>query len=59
MWLYRGMFEEVPLPLDAPVYVSHAEASAFARRLERSLPTASQFHRAALERCELDRKSVV
>jgi formylglycine-generating enzyme required for sulfatase activity len=46
-WLYQGMFEEVPLPLDAPVYVSHAEASAFARRLERSLPTEPQFHRAA------------
>jgi ergothioneine biosynthesis protein EgtB len=47
VWLYRGMFEEVPLPLDAPVYVSHAEASAFARRLRRSLPSESQFHRAA------------
>ncbi len=30
-WLYRTMFEEVPLPLDWPVYVSHAEAMAYAR----------------------------
>jgi formylglycine-generating enzyme required for sulfatase activity len=29
------------------VYVSHAEASAFARHLKRSLPTEPQFHRAA------------
>ena len=26
LWFYRTMFEEVPLPLDWPVYVSHAEA---------------------------------
>ena len=24
-WQYRGMFQEVPLPLDAPVYVTHGE----------------------------------
>ena len=29
-WLLRNMFEEAPLPLDWPVYVSHAEASAYA-----------------------------
>ena len=46
-WLYRGMFAEVPLPLDAPAYVSHAEASAFARWAGRSLPSEAQFHRAA------------
>jgi len=45
--LYRGMFAEVLLPLDAPVYVSHAEASAFARWSGRALPTEPQFHRAA------------
>ncbi len=45
--LYRGMFAEVPLPLDAPVYVSHAEASAFAQWSGRALPTEPQFHRAA------------
>jgi ergothioneine biosynthesis protein EgtB len=46
-WNYRGMFAEIPLPLDAPAYVSHAEASAFARREGRPLPTEAQFHRAA------------
>jgi len=46
-WSYRGMFALIPLPMDAPVYVSHAEASAFARWEGRSLPTEPQFHRAA------------
>jgi iron(II)-dependent oxidoreductase len=46
-WLYRGMFEEVPLPLDWPVYVSHAEAMAYARWAGKSLPTEEQWHRAA------------
>jgi formylglycine-generating enzyme required for sulfatase activity len=46
-WGYRAMFAEIPLPLDWPVYVSHAEASAFARWRGRSLPTEAQFHRAA------------
>lgn len=46
-WFYRGMFEEVPLPLDLPVYVSHAEAAAYARWAGKALPTEAQFHRAA------------
>lgn len=46
-WLYRGMFEEVPLPLDWPVYVSHAEAMAYSRWAGKSLPTEEQWHRAA------------
>ena len=46
-WLYRGMFEEIPLPLDCPVYVSHAEAMAYARWAGKSLPTEQQWHRAA------------
>ncbi len=46
-WLYRGMFEEVPLPLDWPVYVSHAEAVAYARWAGKSLPTEAEWHRAA------------
>jgi ergothioneine biosynthesis protein EgtB len=46
-WLYRGMFEEIPLPLDWPVYVSHAEATAYARWAGKSLPTERQWHRAA------------
>lgn len=46
-WLYRGMFEEVPLPLDWPVYVSHAEAMAYARWAQKSLPTEQEWHHAA------------
>ena len=47
LWLYRAMFGEVRLPLDWPVYVSHAEASAYAKWLGRELPSEEQFHRAA------------
>ena len=46
-WLYRTMFEEFPLPLDWPVYVSHAEAAAYARWAGKALPTEAQWHRAA------------
>jgi len=46
-WLYRGMFAEIPLPLETPAYVSQAEAAAFARWAGRALPTEAQFHRAA------------
>jgi len=47
LWLYRGMFGEVRLPRDWPVYLSHAEATAYANWLGRKLPTEAQFHRAA------------
>jgi iron(II)-dependent oxidoreductase len=46
-WLQRTMFDEVPLPLDWPVYVSQAEANAYARWAGKSLPTEAQWHRAA------------
>jgi len=46
-WFYRTMFGEIPLPLAWPVYVSHAEAEAYARWAGKSLPTEAQFHRAA------------
>jgi len=56
-WLYRSMFGEIPfdeipldevaLPLDWPVYVSHAEAVAYTRWAGKSLPTEEQWHRAA------------
>jgi formylglycine-generating enzyme required for sulfatase activity len=48
-WRYRGMFQDVPLPLDAPVYVTHDEAEAYARWRGRRLPTEAEFHRAASE----------
>ena len=41
------MFEELSLPLDWPVYVSHAEANAYARWTGKSLPTEAQWYRAA------------
>jgi gamma-glutamyl hercynylcysteine S-oxide synthase len=46
-WLYRTVFAEIPLPLDWPVYVSHAEASAYARWAGKQLPSEEQWHRAA------------
>jgi gamma-glutamyl hercynylcysteine S-oxide synthase len=46
-WGYVGMFGTIPLPPSWPVYVSHAEASAFARWAGRKLPTEAQWHRAA------------
>ncbi len=51
-WLWRAMFSEipfddVPLALDWPVYVSHAEASAYARWAGKSLPTEAEWQRAA------------
>ena len=46
-WLYRTMFEEFDLPLDWPVYVSQAEASAYARWAGKVLPTEEQWQRAA------------
>jgi gamma-glutamyl hercynylcysteine S-oxide synthase len=46
-WFWRGMFAEVPLPLAWPVYVSHAEASAYARWVGKKLPTEAQWHRMA------------
>ncbi|HEV2388991.1 MAG TPA: SUMF1/EgtB/PvdO family nonheme iron enzyme [Candidatus Acidoferrales bacterium] len=46
-WMVRTMFHEIPLPPDWPVYVSHAEASAYARWLGKALPTEAQWHRAA------------
>ncbi len=44
---YRTMFQEIPLPLDWPVYVSHSEASAYARWVGKSLPTEAEWQRAA------------
>ena len=46
-WYWRGMFDLIPLPLSWPVYVSHAEASAYARWRGARLPTEAEFQRAA------------
>jgi iron(II)-dependent oxidoreductase len=46
-WFWRGMFDRLPLPQSWPVYVSHAEASAYARWRGARLPTEAEFNRAA------------
>jgi ergothioneine biosynthesis protein EgtB len=46
-WKWRGMFEEIDLPSAWPVYVSQAEAAAYARWVGARLPTEAEYHRAA------------
>jgi iron(II)-dependent oxidoreductase len=46
-WFYKGMFAESPLPVNAPVFVTYAEAAAYASWAGRALLTEAQFHRAA------------
>lgn len=46
-WNYRAMFQNMPLPLAAPVLVSHAEASAYAKWRGKALPSEAEWHRAA------------
>jgi gamma-glutamyl hercynylcysteine S-oxide synthase len=46
-WHWRAMFHSEPLPAEWPVYVSHAEATAYANWKGRRLMTEPEFHRAA------------
>lgn len=46
-WMLRDFFEDIPLPLDWPVYVTHAEASAYARFVNKALPTEAEWQRVA------------
>src|SRR5208282_1305549 len=46
-WMYRTMFNEIPLPPDWPVYVSQAEAKAYSRWAGKALPTEAEWQRAA------------
>ena len=48
-WFYRGMFAELPLPLDHPVYVTQREAEEYASWRGKALPTEAQFQRALAE----------
>jgi gamma-glutamyl hercynylcysteine S-oxide synthase len=46
-WRLRTMFDTIDLPPDWPVYVSFAEANAYARWQGKTLPTEAQWQRAA------------
>jgi formylglycine-generating enzyme required for sulfatase activity len=46
-WFWRGMFEQFPLPLDGPAWVTWQQASAYARWRGLALPTEAQFLLAA------------
>lgn len=46
-WWWRGLFDRVPLPDSWPVWVSQAEACAYAQWKGLRLPTEAQFQRAA------------
>ena len=46
-WHWRGMFDLIPLPMSWPVYVSHAEASAYAAWRGLRLPAEAEYQRAA------------
>jgi formylglycine-generating enzyme required for sulfatase activity len=41
------MFEEIPMPLSWPVYVTHEQAAEYAAWRGATLPTEAQWHRAA------------
>jgi formylglycine-generating enzyme required for sulfatase activity len=44
---YRGMFADIPLPLDSPVYVTWRQATEYGKWRGMKLPAEAQFHRAA------------
>lgn len=46
-FFWRGMFEDIPLPLNWPVYVTQKEAAEYAGFIGKELMSEAQFHRAA------------
>jgi iron(II)-dependent oxidoreductase len=46
-WFWRGMFDRLALPASWPVYVSQAEATAYAAWQDARLMTEAEYHRAA------------
>ena len=57
-WMWRGMFDETALPPAWPVYVSQAEAAAYARWKGARLMTEAEYHRAAFARTFRTRAAV-
>jgi ergothioneine biosynthesis protein EgtB len=55
-WRWRTLFQAIPLPLSWPVYVSGAEAAAFARWRGGRLLTEAEFQRAAYGSPEGERR---
>jgi iron(II)-dependent oxidoreductase len=53
-WFWRGMFEEIPLPLNWPVYATLDQARAYAASRGAEIPTEAQYHRAAPQKIESD-----
>ena len=45
-WFWRGMFELIPLPLNAPVYATQEQATAYAKWRGARVPTEPEYHRA-------------
>jgi gamma-glutamyl hercynylcysteine S-oxide synthase len=46
-WWLRRMFDDVPLPGQAPVYATHEQATAYAQWSNAVLPTEAEWHRAS------------
>ena len=46
-WRFSGMFADIALPVDAPVYVTHDQAEAYANWRGMRLPSEAEFQRAA------------
>jgi formylglycine-generating enzyme required for sulfatase activity len=46
-WRLRTMFDEIPLPLDWPVFVTHTQATQYAQWTGKRLPSEAQIQRAA------------
>lgn len=46
-WYYRGMFAEVSLPLNWPVFVTHSQAASYCDWKGVGLPTEAEWHRMA------------
>ena len=46
-WMLRGVFEDLPLPLSWPVYVTQEQAAQYCAWSGARLPTEAEYHRAA------------